>query len=227
MKYKKIKITFLILIIIGILLGSVEEKYEENWKRGIKKVDSDSVITQQHVYLEVIWDASGSMWGQEEGITKFIKSKEVLRDLTNNVPDKIKIGLRIFGARRVADLKDSFMALPFSNKKNVIFNYIENVKPLGKSPIGYSLKKAREDLSERRGQKTILLVSDGLNNDKLQPLQVAEQLKSENITLYIVHTGELNNKSLQTKLKDMAKKTGGKYYTYNNYKEIIPTLKQY
>jgi Ca-activated chloride channel family protein len=227
MKYKKLKITFLILLVIGLLLGSYDNSHQEKWKKGIKKVSTEDTNLNNSIYMEVIWDTSGSMWGKEEGIAKFIRSKNILNNLATEIPDELSVGLRIFGARRVADLQDSFMALPFSKNKKDIFNYIKNVKPLGKSPIGYSLRKAQNDLIDKKGIKKILLISDGLNNDDIALLKIAGQLKRENITLYIIHIGNLKDDNLQKKLVEVSEITGGKYFSYNNYNKIIPTLNQY
>lgn len=227
MNDNSIKILVLCLLILGIFLGA----YEGIWKQGAKKVTNYNVkLTNEmdnNVYLEVIWDASGSMWGRDLGVEKIVKSREVLNTFTNEIPKKVNIGLRIFGARRIGDLKDSFLAIPFQKEsRNKISNFITNVKPLGKSPIAYSLREARKDLAKYEGERYILLISDGIDNGQIPHEDIIQELVKSNIILHIVHIGEPDNKDLKNKLKKMAEKTGGKYFTYNEHKEVIPTFKQ-
>lgn len=226
MNDKSIKILVLCLLIFGLFLGA----YESVWRQGAKRVTSNELSLNREfneVYLEIIWDASGSMWGRDYGIEKIIKSKEVLKTFAAEIDNNINLGLRIFGARRVGDLEDSFLALPFNrNNTEAVINFIANVKPLGKSPIAYSLKKAVEDLTAVNGQKYIMLVSDGIDNGDIPPKKVVKELRDNNIILHVVHIGKLENDEIQNRLKEMVSLTGGNYYTYHNHKQIIPTFKQ-
>ena len=49
----------------------------------------------------VVYDASGSMWGQIEGVTKIEIAREVLGDLVNQWPDETNLGLVAYGHRRL------------------------------------------------------------------------------------------------------------------------------
>ncbi|MFW6014876.1 MAG: vWA domain-containing protein [bacterium] len=227
MKDNSLRILLICIVILGIFLGA----YEGIWKQGAKKVINSNINMKEkekEVYLEVIWDASGSMWGREVGVEKIIRSKELLKTFTGELPENINLGLRIFGARKVGDLKDSFLAIPFNeNDEEIILNFITNVKPLGKSPIAYSLKKAAEDLDKISSKKCILLVSDGLDNGQIPSESVISELEQKNIVLHIVHIGDINDNNLKLSLKNMAEKTGGSYFTYNEHQKIISTLKQF
>ena len=80
-KIKSIYIFFIFLFIMGILLGS----YEEIYKQGAKKVTTYNTtmekIQEDNTYVEIIWDASGSMWGEENGFRKIFRSKDILKSL--------------------------------------------------------------------------------------------------------------------------------------------------
>src|SRR5690554_1851448 len=226
MKDRSLKILLLCLVVFGIFLGA----YEGIWKQGARKViNSNPVISQteenDQVFLEVIWDASGSMWGRDYGVEKIIRSKDVLRTFTNELPDDINLALRIFGARRVGDPEDSFMAIPFNQEnKEELVNFITNVKPLGKSPIGYSLQEAASDLANYTGKKFILLISDGIDNGEIPAENSIDELKKKDIILHVIHIGEPDNQEIKDKLKEMATATGGSYFTYSDHHRIIPTF---
>jgi len=209
------------LLLLGLMLGA----YEGIYKQGTKKVANDKIYKDEEVYLEIIWDASGSMWGREEGIEKILRSKDVLKTITEKAPENINIGLRIFGARKPGDLTDSFLAVPIAREnKETIENFITNIRPLGKSPIGLSLKRAKEDLEKVDGKKYIILVSDGIDNGKVPPTNVIEHLQEDEISLNIVHIGNLDDKELKEKLEKIAGSTGGKYFNYKQDKEVIAVL---
>jgi len=224
MRDNSIRLLLICLIILGVFLGA----YEGLWKQGAKKVSNYDVnITEDEndVYLEVIWDASGSMWGRDYGVEKIIRSKDVLKTFADKIPDKVNVGLRIFGARRVGDLKDSFLAIPFQegNRENII-NFITNVQPLGKSPIAYSLQEAYKDVVDIQGKKYIMLISDGIDNGEMPTGEVISKFANENIVLHIVHIGEPDEEKIKERLKDMAEKTGGQYFTYNNHENVVTTF---
>ncbi len=216
------KYLLIALLLLGLMLGA----YEGIYKQGVKKVANDKIDKDEEIYLEIIWDASGSMWGREEGIEKILRSKEVLKTITETAPENINIGLRIFGARKPGDLNDSFLAVPIAREnKETIENFITNIRPLGKSPIGLSLKRAQDDLEKVDGKKYIILVSDGIDNGKIPPDDVVEHLKKDGISLNIVHIGNLDDKELKEKLEKIATSTGGKYFNYKQDKEVIAVLK--
>ena len=226
MRDNSIRLLLICLIILGVFLGA----YEGLWKQGAKKVSNyDVEITDSkgEIYLEVIWDASGSMWGRDYGVEKIIRSKEVLKTFASDIPEKVNLGLRIFGARRVGDLEDSFLAIPFQegNREDII-NFITNVKPLGKSPISYSLQEAHKDLANINGEKYVMLISDGIDNGEIPSEEVINRFINDDIVLHVVHIGQPEKEEIKEKLKEMAEKTGGQYFTYDDHENVIPTFQQ-
>ncbi|MFW6015556.1 MAG: vWA domain-containing protein [bacterium] len=225
MKDNSIRIMLLSLIILGVFLGA----YEGLWRQGAKKVANYNIKltqTQENINILVIWDASDSMWEEGYGIEKIIQSKDVLETFVNNIPEEINVGLRISGSRRIDDLGDSFLATPIKNgNKENMLNFITNVKPVGKASIAHSLDEARKDLHSVKGKKFMLLVSDGIDKGEITTDEVIKNIIKENITLHIVHIGEGDNE-LKDKLKNMAAKTGGFYYSYNEQEEVIKTFIQ-
>ncbi len=226
MKLDSIRIVLVFLLLLGFFLGA----YEGIWRQGAQKVANyniDLAEESKDIYLEVIWDASGSMWGRDYGVEKIIRSKEVLKTFTEEMPENVNIALRIFGARRVGDPEDSFLALPFDNEnREDMINFITNVKPLGKSPIAYSLREACKDLQVINGKKYILLISDGIDNGEIPAEEVIEEIINNDIVLHVVHIGEPEEADVKARLKEMAEKTGGSYFTYNDHERVIATFSQ-
>ncbi|MFW6377337.1 MAG: vWA domain-containing protein [bacterium] len=225
MKDNSIKILLISILILGLFLGA----YEGLWEQGAKKVvnyNIDLTDTQEDIFIMLIWDASESMWEDNYGVEKIVQSKDVLKTFVNDIPEEINIGLRIYGARRVDDLKDSFLATPINNaNRESMLNFIANVKPTGKASLAYSLDESRKDLKSVQGKKFLILVSDGIDNGEIPTEDVIDNIIKDDIILHVVQIGD-SNKEIKDKLKDMATKTGGSYFTYNQQEEIIKTFKQ-
>lgn len=74
MKLDSIRIVLVFLLLLGFFLGA----YEGIWRQGAQKVANyniDLAEESKDIYLEVIWDASGSMWGRDYGVEKIIDRK--------------------------------------------------------------------------------------------------------------------------------------------------------
>ena len=55
----------------------------------------------------LILDASGSMWGQIDGINKIVIAKDVVESLVRSLPDEQRLGLVAYGHRRKGDCSDN------------------------------------------------------------------------------------------------------------------------
>ncbi len=213
MQDRSIQLFIFCVLVLGFLLGS----YQQVWEQGAKKVTTTNLETLQkenNLYVQVIWDASGHMSIKKNSIQKMDKAKEFLSDLEGKLPPDVYLSLRIFGARKIDDLEDSFLAVPFAkNNQEIIKNYINNVEPLGKAVIGNSLKKAISDFDEIQGDKKILLITAGINQDYRSLQQIANNLNQKNIKLIIFHMGNENKQTL----KNMAQITDGIYINKDNY----------
>ncbi|MFW5998290.1 MAG: vWA domain-containing protein [Halanaerobiaceae bacterium] len=235
-KIKSFHILLLFLLVLGFFLGSHEEIYRQGAKK-VTTYETGIENRETETYLEIIWDASGSMWGKNNDTRKITQAKEVLDYINSNLPDNIYTGLRIFGARRISDEKDSFLAVPFEkNNNNKIKNYIKNIKPLGRSPIELSLKKAGKDLENFSGERHILLISDGISNQEISEQEVIDKLNESDIKFHVFHLGEYDNDSkvdeedmedinVSGNLITIADHTNGNYFSENNNTaEVVKTF---
>ncbi|TDX51676.1 vWA domain-containing protein [Orenia marismortui] len=195
-----------------------------------KKVDKEiKVNTNQRplkynkINVEIIWDLSGSMWGEIEEKNKINTSKKILNRIINDFPKEINIGLRVFGSKE-SNREGSYLAIPIkTNTKKDILNFIDQVKPLGKSPIALNLSYAGEDLKYLQGKKHILLITDGKDTGNIMPSKVINRLSKLGIKTHIIQVGKID-KYNQLKLKELSKLGNGKYFTYFEEEEIVPTI---
>ena len=54
----------------------------------------------------LVLDASGSMWGQIDGVNKIVIAREVIGDLLTRIPADMALGLTMYGHNRRGDCSD-------------------------------------------------------------------------------------------------------------------------
>jgi hypothetical protein len=114
--------------------------------------------------VEVILDASGSMFQQLEGRFRYEIARDVLTDLVSSVlPPEIPFALRVFGNREGrscrTDLEVPLAPLDPGAVRNVI-TAIEP-QPFAGTPLAASLRLVAQDLATADGTKLVILVTDG------------------------------------------------------------------
>jgi len=175
----------------------------------------------------IIFDASGSMWGQIDGKPKIAIAKDALKSVVKGWSEKSELGLMAYGHRRKGDCNDIEILIPVSKvDKNKIINAVMNISPKGKTPISRSLKKAAHELKFSEDKATVILISDGKETCDPNPCQVAKELKSEGID-FIAHVIGFNVDSKTDKeLACIAKATGGEYFSAKNAQQLNRAIKE-
>ena len=60
----------------------------------------------------LVLDASGSMWGQIDGVNKIVIAREVISDLLTRIPETMELGLTMYGHNRRGDCSDIETMVP-------------------------------------------------------------------------------------------------------------------
>ncbi|HZJ81608.1 MAG TPA: VWA domain-containing protein [Guyparkeria sp.] len=175
----------------------------------------------------VIYDASGSMWGQIDGVSKIEIAREVMADLVNKWDDDTNLGLVAYGHRRQGDCSDiETLVEPGPLDKASFIKAVNAIKPVGKTPIGASLQHAADLLSYRDSQATIILISDGLETCHADPCAVSEQLAKQGVKLTAHVVGFDLEAEVHANLSCIADNTGGIFVPANNAAELHDALAQ-
>ena len=221
-------LSMLIIILISSILTinmfnilSISKDDNPKFGRGIKVNKQNFSRTEKNI-LEIIWDISGSMWGQLDNKNKITISKKILTRICTELPSNVYLGLRVFG--KVDSKNNSFLVIkPAPNNKQELLNYLADITPAGKSPLGISLLLAQSDLEKFSGKKNILVVTDGKDTGEIMPSKIIKKLAKNKIRTHILHVGKLNRIN-QLKLKSLAELGNGKYFTYFEEKQVIATI---
>lgn len=125
-------------------------------------------FAQGQTYVQLILDASGSMWNKlDDGTYRIVAAKEVLSNFIKGLPTgDLNVGLRVYGSRIAAleqgSCEDSELFVPMSGvDKAALQSTVDDVSATGATPIAYSLTKAAADFPAEATRRLIILVTDG------------------------------------------------------------------
>src|SRR5699024_1221797 len=98
----------------------------------------------------IVYDASGSMWGQIDGVNKIVIARDVMADLVNGWPDDTNLGVVAYGHRRAGDCRDiETLVEPGPVDRQQFIATVNAIDPKGKTPIAASLQHAADVLKYR------------------------------------------------------------------------------
>ena len=175
--------------------------------------------------MVLILDASGSMWGQIDGKPKIAIAKTVMDELVDEIPENLYVGLTVYGHRRKGDCGDIEMVAPVEriNRKS-IKKKIEAISPKGKTPISASLIRVADTLKDTPGNKTIILVTDGIESCDRDPCKVARELAASGVVTRIHIVGFDLAGDAMDQLKCIAAPSGGLVVGAKNAEELKSAL---
>jgi Ca-activated chloride channel family protein len=178
--------------------------------------------------LVLIFDASGSMWGQIDGEAKITIAKEVMEGIIKDLPDDINVGLTVYGHRRKGDCDDLETIIPLGPiNKQAFIEKIKAINPKGKTPMLRSIRLTAESIKHLEDETTILLVSDGKETCDPEPCAFVAELKALGINFVMHVVGFDVGGETEEELKCMADAGEGEYFPASNadkLKEALTTV---
>jgi hypothetical protein len=199
--------------------GSVEVVFEE----GEEKIASKNV--------EIILDASNSMWGQIEGVAKISIAKGVLEQIITGLPDEMLVGLRLYGHRYELNdrraCQDTELNVPIGPiDKTGLIDIIQKIQPKGKTPLVYSVLQAGHDFQDIQSG-SIILITDGIESCDGDINSIAPALKTLGIELKLHIVGfDIKEAAARAELESIAKSTDGIYLDAKDSQELLSSLEQ-
>jgi hypothetical protein len=167
--------------------------------------------------IELVLDGSGSMKEKLGDKTRMAVAKDVLSELIQGLPPDVEIALRVYGHRvregKKGDCQDTELIHPFGKlDKARLLSQIQAVKPLGTTPIAYSLLQTANDFGAGKGEKTIILVTDGKEECGGDLVKTVEELKAEGLDVRLHIVGfTVKDPATQAEMAKVAEAGGGRY----------------
>ena len=167
------------------------------------------------VAVEVILDASGSMLQKVGATTRMEAARATLTKLVREtIPAGVPFALRVFGKDVGSCRSDLEMPLapldPAAAAQRVTALVAKNN---AKTAIGASLEQAQSDLAGAKGERLLVLITDGEETCGGDPLAAIEKLKGArvNVTLNIVGFA-IEDAKLRAAFEQWSERGGGTYF---------------
>lgn len=176
----------------------------------------------------LIYDASGSMWGQlEGGVTKVEVAREVIGDFFVSRDNTVPLGVIAYGHNRRGDCSDiQVIANVGVNNPSELSARLNRLNPRGMTPITDSLSLAASMIPPTAESADIILVTDGLETCDADPCALAAQLAQEGIAIraHVVGFGLTSQEAAA--MSCVADATGGLLLTPQTGQELADALNQ-
>jgi hypothetical protein len=165
--------------------------------------------------VEIILDASGSMLQRLGGQRRIDIAKETLAKLTNGViPPSTPFALRVFG--REVDSCQTDLDIPLSPLDGAaVKNKIAalEAKNNAKTPIGASLEKVAEDLRSARGERLVIVLTDGEETCGGDPAAAIQSLQAMGVATRVNIVGfAIDDPKLAATFRHWADLGNGAYF---------------
>lgn len=174
-----------------------------------------------------IFDSSASMTNHISGVgSKMEAAKKVLSEVVGDLPADINVGLEVYSHRKVDSCDDIEIVVPIGKLDvDEIRQKINSLQALGNTPIAAALEKGASELRLLKGQKIIVLISDGEETCDGDPIGTADHIRKTMGTDVIIHvTGfDVDNRAKQ-QLAGIAQAGGGNYYEAINARQLKQSL---
>lgn len=179
-----------------------------------------STNAQENVML--VLDASGSMWGQIDGVSKVEIARDAVGALVKDWEPENQLGLIAYGHNRKGDCDDIETLIPVGPLDAKAFEArVRRLNALGMTPLSAAVIKGAEALKHTEQKATVILISDGEETCKLDPCAVGKQLEQAGVdfTAHVIGF-DIANLEHQAQLRCLAENTGGRYLNARDAAEL-------
>ena len=119
-----------------------------------------SSVSQAADRVAIVFDGSGSMWGQIEGRTKIEIARDAMSGVLGNLPGDLELGLFAYGHREKGNCSDiELIVPPGAGTAAAIRQATDGITPKGKTPLSAAVRKAAETLRFTEDKATVVLVT--------------------------------------------------------------------
>jgi Mg-chelatase subunit ChlD len=193
--------------------------------------DGRPVLSLSDRSVEIVVDASRSMWGQIGGQAKMSIAKDILEDVSYWFPEDLDLALRAYGSTSPSESNncgDSTLLVPFSDyNREPIRAAISGLRPTGQTPIAYALNQSARDFGSQNSDRSVVLVTDGIESCGGDPVRAARDLSDQGIMVHVIGFGLGNATDEDTSsLQAIAHASGGHYVTARSAEELKEALVQ-
>jgi Mg-chelatase subunit ChlD len=188
------------------------------------------VLSVSQRSVEIVVDASRSMWGQIDGVSKMEIARQTLEEALDWLPPDLMLSLRAYGSqhkREAFDCKDTkLLVASSSNNRDEIRAAVSQLRPNGQTPLGYALEQVPRDFAGFRGERAVVLVTDGIESCQGNAPAAARALQARGpVPVHVIGFGLGNAEDEDlASLRAIADASGGKFLTAGSAEELRNAL---
>lgn len=174
----------------------------------------------------LVLDASGSMWGQIDGVAKITIAQGAVKTLLGALPEDLALGLTVYGHRRKGDCGDiEELIAPAPGSRAAIAEAVDGLSPKGKTPLSAAVLQAADGLRHTEEAATVILVSDGTETCDLDPCAVGRALEESGVDFTLHAIGfAIADRETRAQLQCLARLTGGSYRAAEDAESLAAAL---
>lgn len=173
----------------------------------------------------IVLDASGSMWGQIDGVSKIEIAREVLGDLLQDWDNQTPLGVVAYGHRREGDCTDIELIREVGPvDPATLVDQINAIMPRGRTPLTDAVRQAAEELRYQDEPATVVLLSDGIETCNADPCALSAELERAGIDFTAHVIGFDIEQDEAGQLSCIAENTGGQFLLAENAQQLGDAL---
>ena len=174
--------------------------------------------------VNLVLDASNSMWGQIQGRAKIDIARDSIRTLLSSWDPNADLGLIAYGHNRPADCSDIESLMKVAPLDANAFNtLVGNLTPKGKTPLTEAVRRAAKELALTDRPASVILFSDGIETCGGDPCSLAQELKAEGVN-FTAHVIGFSVNANEKQLACLAESTGGLFLTADTEQQLSQAL---
>ena len=177
----------------------------------------------------LVLDASGSMWGQIDGVNKITIAREVVEDILSDFPADQNLGFVTYGHRERGQCSDIQTVIePTAGTAPEIVKIVKQLNPRGMTPMTDAVIAAAQALRSTEQPATVILVSDGIETCNPDPCAAARALEEAGVdfTTHVIGFDVRGEAEALMQMQCLAEETGGRFLTADNAAELSEALRE-
>ncbi len=186
-------------------------------------------LAQERPNTILVLDASGSMWGQIDGVNKIVIAREAVAGILKDFPADQNLGFVAYGHRQRGQCSDiQTIVEPAPGTAPEIVKIVNELNPRGMTPMTDAVIAAAQALRHTEQAATVILVSDGIETCNPDPCAAARALEEAGIdfTAHVVGFDVKGEAEALMQMRCIAEETGGRFLTADDAEELTEALQQ-
>jgi Ca-activated chloride channel family protein len=188
-----------------------------------------AALAQERPSTILVLDASGSMWGQIDGINKITIARDVVGDIVSDFPADQNLGFVTYGHRERGQCADiETLVEPAPGTAAEIAGIVEGLNPRGMTPMTDAVVTAAQALRHTEQAAKVILVSDGIETCNPDPCAAARALEEAGVdfTAHVIGFDVRGEADALLQMQCIAEETGGRFLTADNAQELNEALRE-